>query len=275
MPRFRLGCSRGWQGATTALVALATALGGGVGANLAAPQSALSAQAPAAQASSAQAPTPAQLQALEQAFNGRGELTAVLAPGPGLDPAAVAQRRRTLLKDFPDAHWQVSASAPLRDGSATTQVKVLGSRKDGAHTYAFEAVQLLALGSDGSHINSQRVIKEQSVLQSAETPLPVSLLIPDAVLTGQRYDVDVVFDDPLDGAVVAGGLSALTDAQVNALASPNLQLGALGGGGLFKTVQAPLAPGDQTWAVLLVHPKGIVTATKRVRVVADQAGLNP
>jgi hypothetical protein len=36
-----------------------------------------------------------------------------------------------------------------------------------------------------------------------------------------------------------------------------------------------LTPGDQTWAVLLVHPKGIVTATKRVRVVADQAGLNP
>jgi len=67
----------------------------------------------------------------------------------------------------------------------------------------------------------------------------------------------------------------VTDAQVTALASPTLQLGALGGGGLFKTVQAPLTPGDQTWAVLLVHPKGIVTATKRVRVVADQAGLNP
>jgi hypothetical protein len=44
---------------------------------------------------------------------------------------------------------------------------------------------------------------------------------------------------------------------------------------LFKTVRAPLTPGNQTWAVLLVHPKGIVTATKRVRVVADQAGLIP
>mgnify|MGYP006272357037 CR=1 FL=1 len=262
MPRFGLARSLGWQGAATALVALASAIGGGgLGSALAASPTA--------------APSAAQLQALEQAFNGHGELTAVLAPGPGLDPAQVAQRRRALLKDFPDAHWQVSAGAPLRDGSTTTEVKVLGSRKDGAHTYAFEATQLLALGSEGGHITSQRVIKEQSVLQSADTPLPISLLIPDAVLTGQRYDVDVVFDDPLDGAVVAGGLSAVTDAQVTALASPTLQLGALGGGGLFKTVQAPLTPGDQTWAVLLVHPKGIVTATKRVRVVADQAGLNP
>jgi hypothetical protein len=40
-------------------------------------------------------------------------------------------------------------------------------------------------------------------------------------------------------------------------------------------VQAPLKPGSQTWAVLLVHPKGIVSTTKRVRVVADKASLIP
>jgi threonine dehydratase len=103
----------------------------------------------------------------------------------------------------------------------------------------------------------------------------VSVLIPDAVLTGQRYDVDVVFDDPLDGAVAAGGLAAITPEQISALESPDLELAALGGGGLFKSVQAPLQPGSQTWAVLLVHPKGIVSTTKRVRVVADKAALTP
>jgi hypothetical protein len=67
---------------------------------------------------------------------------------------------------------------------------------------------------------------------------------------------------------------ALTPQQVAALESPDLQLGALGGGGLFKTVQAPLNPGSQTWAVLLVHPDGIVSTTKRVRVVADKSQLS-
>jgi hypothetical protein len=228
-----------------------------------------------AEAAAAKAPTALQLQALESAFNGSGELSGVLEAGPGLDPSLVGLRRRSLLKDFPDAKWLVSPGAPLKDGTATTQIKVVGTRKDGPHTYSFEAVQLLALGSEGGRINSQRVIKEQSLLHTANVLLPVSLVIPDAVLTGQRYDVDVLFDDPLDGAVVAGGLSALTDAQVDNLTSPDLQLGALGGGGLFKSVLAPLTPGYQTWAVLLVHPKGIVTATKRVRVVADKAGINP
>ena len=43
----------------------------------------------------------------------------------------------------------------------------------------------------------------------------------------------------------------------------------MGGGGLFKSVQAPQVPGSQTWALMLVHPDGLVTATKRVRVVSS------
>ena len=50
---------------------------------------------------------------------------------------------------------------------------------------------------------------------------------------------------------------------------PDLPLAPQAGGGLFKSVQAPQQPGSQTWAVMLVHPDGVVTATKRVRVVSS------
>jgi len=223
----------------------------------------------------AAAPSAAQLQALETALNGSGELGAVLENGPGLDVTLVEMRRRSLLRQFPDARWQVRPGTPLRDGRSTVQLQVRGSREEGPTRYRLEAQQQLVLSSSAGRINGQSVIREQSLLRSGETDLPVSLLIPDAVLTGQRYDVDVLFDEPLDGAIAAGGLVALTGQQVNALESPNLQLGALGGGGLFKSVQAPFSPGAQTWAILLVHPKGIVSATKRVLVVADKAQLNP
>jgi hypothetical protein len=150
-----------------------------------------------------------------------------------------------------------------------------GTRRQGGTTYRLEAEQQLALQSDGTRINGQTVLRERSLLRSGDKPLPVSLLIPDAVLTGQRYDVDVIFDDPLDGALSAGGIAAITPQQQATMASPSMELGALGGGGLFKIVQAPLSPGSQTWAVLLVHPDGIVSATKRVRVVADRKSLDP
>ena len=220
-------------------------------------------------------PNAAQLQALETALNGTGELRGAMEDGPGLDVTLVELRRRSLLRQFPDARWQLSPGKPLRDGRSTVQLLVTGSRQDGPTRYRLEAQQQLVLGSSGGRINSQAVIREQTLLRSGEADITVSLLIPDAVLTGQRYDVDALLDEPLDGAIAAGGLVALTGQQVNALESPELQLGALGGGGLFKSVQAPYTPGSQTWAILLVHPKGIVSATKRVLVVADKAQLNP
>ena len=223
----------------------------------------------------AAAPSPAQLQTLEAALNAGSDLAPLLAQGPGLDPALVELRRRLLRQQFTDLRWQFLPAPPLRDGRATVRLRVTGHREEGPHRYALEADQRLVLESSGGRINGQTVLEEQAILRSGDEPLPITLLIPDAVLTGQRYDVDVLLDEPLDGAVLAGGIVALTGQQVNALESPSLQLGALGGGGLFKTVQAPFTPGAQTWAVLLVHPKGIISASKRVRVVSDRAQLNP
>jgi len=234
--------------------------------------------APARAASPVVAAGSAPLQALEAALNSPDDapLAALLQSGPGLDPAEIQTRRRLLRSQFPDLRWTVSAGSPTRDGQPTVMLRAGGTRRQGAAIYRLDAEQRLTLRSDGRHINAQTVLREQSLLRSGgEQAPPVSVLIPDTVLTGQRYDIDVIFDTPLDGALAAGGLVAITPAQVAAMESPSLELGALGGGGLFKRVQAPLSPGSQTWAVLLVHPQGIVTATKRVRVVADRAALTP
>ena len=222
------------------------------------------------------APAPPQLlQSLEAAFNGQGELSALLETGPGLDPGLVERQRRVLQARFPDARWQFTAGPVLSDGRPTVTVQVRGSRQDGPLRFRLLAEQQLALDSDGRRITGQTVLREQAIVRSGEADLAVTLQIPDAVLTGQRYDVDVLLDAPLDGAIAAGGIVEITPQQVRTLESPSLQLGALGGGGLFRTVQAPLTPGSQTWAVLLVHPEGLLSVSKRVRVVADKALLRP
>ena len=216
-------------------------------------------------------PTQQQLQALEKALNtdGRNLLSDVLEASPGFDLSKLENRRRLLLQHFPNARWVLRFGAPLDNGEATIHLTVTGSRQEGPVRYSLQAEQLLALRSNGRRFNGQTVLREQALLRSGEEPLPVSVLIPDRVLTGQRYDIDVIFDDPLDGAIVAGGILALSPTQVALMESPSIPLAALSGGGLFKTVQAPLTPGSQTWGVLLVHPKGVVTATKRVQVVTD------
>lgn len=225
----------------------------------------------------AASPSAAQLQSLESALNGSdpAALQAVLADGPGIDTALLERRWSALREQFPDARWQLTAGTPTQKGQPTFNLRVIGSRVEGNVSYRLTGDQVLELRSDGQRITSQNLLREQTILRSGDSDLPVSLLIPDAVLTGQRYDVDVIFDDPLQGALVAGGIRALSSQQVAAMESPTVELAAMGGGGLFKTVQAPYSPGSQTWAVLLVHPRGVISATKRVRVVSDRAQLTP
>ena len=217
------------------------------------------------------------LQALQTALNdpAPAALAALLEPGEGLDPAAIERRRAALRQRFPDASWSVRPGATLRDGRPTTEVLVTGSHREGGINFRLEARQQLVLSGSGPRFNRQEVLHESAILRSGDADLKVSLLFPDAVLTGQRYDLDVVFDEPLEGAVIAGAIQPVTAVEQLRLQSPDLQLDALGGGGLFKTVQAPYQRGSQTWGVLLVHPKGIVAASKRVRVVADRQALQP
>ena len=131
----------------------------------------------------------------------------------------------------------------------------------------------LAVRIEAGVMVEEDVLEEQTLLRSGTAELPITVQIPDAVLTGSRYDIDVIFEEPLGQAVAAGGLIELTPDQRLEQQSPLVQLAPLGGGGLFKQVQAPQRSGVQSWAVMLVHPDGVVTATKQVRVVDTNAEI--
>ena len=209
---------------------------------------------------------------LEQALNAPNQkgLEALLAPE---QRQQLAPRLRRFAQRFTNARWRLNAGAPLADGSVPVAVAVGGSTVSNGLQYSLQASQQLHLRVSGGLISGQELVQDQSVLTSAREPLPVTLVIPDAVLTGSRYDVDVVLDEPLGQALVAGGLAALTPRQVREQQSPTIQLEPLGGGGLFKSVQAPFQPGVQNWAAMLVHPDGVITVTKQVRVVNDRSEL--
>ena len=181
----------------------------------------------------------------------------------------LAQRYQRFRQDFPEVTWQVELAAPLPDGRPTLTLRVSGTAESEGLSYALEATEQIAIRLEEGQLVEQELLAQQSLLRSGERPLAVKLAIPDVVLTGSRYDIDLVVEEPLGQALVAGGLIDLTDEQLTAQMRPNLPLAPLGGGGLFKSVQAPQQPGSQTWAVMLVHPDGVVTATKRVRVVSS------
>ena len=181
----------------------------------------------------------------------------------------LAQRLERFRQDFPEVTWQVQPAALTPDGRPTLSLQVRGAAESQGLSYSLEASEQIAIRLEGGELVEQELLAQQSLLRSGERPLAVDVAIPDVVLTGSRYDVDLIVEKPLGQALVAGGLVDLSDEQLSAQIRPNLPLAPQGGGGLFKSVQAPQQPGSQTWAVMLVHPDGVVTATKRVRVVSS------
>ena len=181
----------------------------------------------------------------------------------------LAQRLERFQEDFPEVTWEVEPAAPTTDGRPTLSLRVRGAAESQGLSYSLQASEQIAIRLEDGELVDQELLAQQSLLRSGERPLAVDVAIPDVVLTGSRYDIDVIVEEPLGQALVAGGLIDLTDEQLSAQKRPNLPLAPQAGGGLFKSVQAPQQPGSQTWAVMLVHPDGVVTATKRVRVVSS------
>ena len=176
-------------------------------------------------------------------------------------------RYSQLRRQFPDSQWSLAAGQDLADGRNTLKVNVVGNGSQAGREFRLQASQTLAVRSDGLTLGSQEVLAEESIVRSGERDLAVSVLAPDTVLTGQRYDLDVLMDEPLKDATLAGGLTELTEADLLQEASPEIELGALNAGGIFNTIQAPYEAGRQAWAALLLHPEGTVSISRTVRVV--------
>ena len=179
----------------------------------------------------------------------------------------LTKRYQRFRQDFPEVTWRVEPAAPLADGRQTLLLHVHGDAESDGLRYQLEATERIAIRLADGRMVDQEVLAHESLLRSGERPLAVTLDIPDAVLTGSRYDIDLIVEEPLGQALVAAGLMDLSPQQVEDQFRPNLPLALMAGGGLFKTVQAPQLPGVQAWALMLVHPDGVVTATKRVRVL--------
>ncbi len=182
-------------------------------------------------------------------------------------------RYQEFINDFPNAKWRVSPRGALKDGRESLGIHVKGNKKIAGQNFSLESKQLLAVRVRGGKIIDQELISGFSLLHSNKGNLAINISAPDTVLTGTRYDFDIIVEEPLGEAIIAGGLAPVTQEQVRNNMSPNLDLAPIGGGGLFKRLQAPLKPCTQSWAAILAHPDGIIAITKSIRVVESKDEL--
>jgi len=105
-----------------------------------------------------------------------------------------------------------------------------------------------------------------TIIRNDDKKIDISFKIPDKVLTGSKYDIDIILNKPLEEVIIAG---AIKPYQVNSLFEQEILLEPLASGGIFKITRAPSKPGIQIWSGIIAHPEGMITFTKSIDIVDE------
>ena len=209
---------------------------------------------------------------LERALNEK-DISTLQTIVPEKESLNLTSRYKTLLAAFPNSQWKIKEIQPLKDGRNTLKVLLEGDKIIKGEKFTMNAVQLIGIKTLGNKIIEKEVLNEQTIIQRSISPLSISINVPSAVLTGTTYDFDIILNKPLGEAIAIGGLIPITKEDIKNQLSPPMELAPLGGGGLFKSVKAPLQPGVQNWAAIIAHPKGLISITKMVRIIEAESEI--
>ena len=185
----------------------------------------------------------------------------------------VEAKYESFISRFPNARWSINSIKKISNNEMIVRTKIQAEKLIENQKFSLEARQILKLSLNNEKMISTSIIHESSILKTFNTPLKVIVNSPKEVLTGSRYNIDIILDNPLGEDFLSGGIMLIKKGALFNKKNPYIDLSPLGAGGLFKSIQAPLNPGNQTIAALLVHSKGIISITETIKVVNNKKDL--
>ena len=168
-------------------------------------------------------------------------------------------------KNYKDAKWSIK-TITNNSNERVLDVNITSTRKIGSEIYNLNSQQTVKLEMLKNKIKSYKIINEQSILNSQNSPLSIKIISPNKVLTGERYEINLIIEKPLDKSLIASGMIVLKNNENNKISNYKFDIKPNQSGGLFKYIQAPLKPGFQIISAIITHPEGIYSITKKIKV---------
>ena len=171
-----------------------------------------------------------------------------------------------LINDFPDSKWQIKrlkSSIPDKD---ILRIKVSGKKVINGEIHILESDFNYLVSIANGKIDEGIIKNLFTTIRNDDKKVDISFKIPDKVLTGSKYDIDIILNKPLEDVIIAGSIKPH---EVNSFFEQEILLEPLATGGIFKMTRAPSKPGIQIWSGIIAHPKGIITFTKSIDIVDE------
>lgn len=170
------------------------------------------------------------------------------------------------IKEFPNAKWLIKISDANQNNNYIFHIKFSGSKVINNKEYIlnsnFDYKFILVNGK----ITNGVIKNLLTTVRNDKNKLDIDILIPDKVLTGSNYYLDIIVNNPLDNSIIAGGIK---EYQEDSLFDEPIILEPLSSGGLYKVTRAPSKPGSQIWSGMIAHPKGLISFIKTVDILEE------
>ena len=169
-----------------------------------------------------------------------------------------------IINDFPDSKWKIKRLKSNIPNREILRIKVSGKKIVNGEMHILESDFDYVFSVLNGKIDKATIKNLFTTIRNDDKKIDISFKIPDKVLTGSKYDIDIVLNKPLEEVIIAG---AIKPHQVNSFFEQEILLEPLASGGIFKMTRAPSKPGIQIWSGIIAHPEGMITFTKSIDIV--------
>ena len=178
----------------------------------------------------------------------------------------IIRKYNKLVSEFPNVKWKIKNISQKNNNNKIINFHLNGSKFINDRKYVLKSnFNYVFSFKDGKFKNPQ-IKNHLTTIRNDNQELDLDILIPDRVLTGSNYYLDIVINNPLNGSIIAGTIS---EYQEDNLIKKDFNIIPLASGGLFKVTRAPSKPGTQIWTGLIAHPKGLISFTKSVDILEN------
>ena len=176
----------------------------------------------------------------------------------------IKEKFSEIIKDFPNSKWQIERISEGNSKEEIFHIKVNGKKIFNGQIYFLESNFNYLFSTLNGKINRGNITNLFTTIRNDQNKIDILFKIPDKVLTGTNYDIDIILSKPLGDSIIAGGIISH---QNDSYLKQEITLEPLASGGIFKTTRASSKPTTQIWSGVIVHPKGIISFTKSVEII--------
>ena len=169
-----------------------------------------------------------------------------------------------IINDFPNSKWTIKKLKTNIPNKNILRVKVSGEEMINGEIHTLKSNFDYLFSMRNGQIDEGIIKNLFTIIRNDDKKIDINFKIPDKVLSGSKYDIDIILNKPLEEVIIAG---AIKPHQINSFFEQEISLEPLVSGGIFKMTRAPSKPGIQIWSGIIAHPEGMITFTKSIDIV--------